>query len=246
MEHGAEMNEQAIVFGSKSPLVGIYSPGVAPTGRIGVVLANSGVVHRIGANRTSVTLARRLAHAGIGSLRFDMSGLGDSLGDTADAEGWEKSAPREISEAVTQLLLLENVDHVVLYGNCGGAAKCFWAAGMDRRVSAMALTNPPPHPAESEGADTQASTAAAREVATQLDRLFTRGLRALFVFGEGDPGQFYFERRLATALQAALRSDRLQLAHVPGSNHTFALVPAQERMISIVVEWVKGLAKEGN
>ena len=44
-----------------------------------IVIFNAGAVHRVGPNRMTVTLARRLAAMGLPSLRFDLEGLGDSV-----------------------------------------------------------------------------------------------------------------------------------------------------------------------
>ncbi len=230
-------DEQALVFGAGARLVGIYTPARAPAQGQAVVLANSGIVHRVGAGRVTVTLARRLAQAGIASLRFDMSGLGDSVDYGSEGGGWETSAPREISEAVGLLRLLSGVHDIVLYGNCGGAAKCFWAACADPRVTGLAFTNPPPHPAEFEG-DRMVATAAGEETTVQLVRLFDRGLSALFIYADGDEGLSYFERRLQSRLAPVIEAGRLQVRRVPHSNHTFALQPAQEHMMALILDWL--------
>ena len=43
-----------------------------------VIILNAGLLHRVGPNRLSVEIARRLAAQGYPSFRFDMSGVGDS------------------------------------------------------------------------------------------------------------------------------------------------------------------------
>src|SRR5689334_20064244 len=69
--------ENAIVFGGDVRLVGIVTtPAETRADRTGVILLNAGVVHRVGPNRLYVTLARRLAQAGLTVLRFDHSGIG--------------------------------------------------------------------------------------------------------------------------------------------------------------------------
>ena len=69
-----------MVFGRSQHLVGVLSTPtvVSAAAPPGIVLVNSGIIHRIGANRVYVRLARALAVCGSASLRFDLSGIGDS------------------------------------------------------------------------------------------------------------------------------------------------------------------------
>jgi hypothetical protein len=73
--------EKVVRFGREAKLVGILSE---PQGAAGsarepmVLLVNSGILHRVGACRFHVRLARRLAEDGVSALRFDFSGIGDS------------------------------------------------------------------------------------------------------------------------------------------------------------------------
>ena len=75
------MIERTITFGADSGLIGTLclpsTPGADGSG-VGQILFNAGVVHRIGPHRINVKLARSLAASGIASIRFDLSGLGDS------------------------------------------------------------------------------------------------------------------------------------------------------------------------
>jgi pimeloyl-ACP methyl ester carboxylesterase len=230
------MRESVHTFGRAVRLVGISTEAVAPRRRAAAVLVNSGSVHRIGANRISVVLARRLAGEGFDSLRFDMSGLGDSSA-REDGLSWERSSPLEIREAVDLVCERDPDRPVLLYGNCGGAAKSLWAAAGDERVDGVILTNPPPHPAEAESGE-EAAEEAAEEVAAGLDELLRRGLRAGFVYAEGDVGQDYFERRLSGRLEPHLTERRLELFRIPSANHTFSPAPAQRAALDGIVSWL--------
>ncbi|MGA8008355.1 MAG: alpha/beta hydrolase, partial [Thiomonas sp.] len=53
--------------------------GTASPPPFGVLLFNAGVIHRVGAHRVNVKLARALAADGIATLRCDLHGMGDSL-----------------------------------------------------------------------------------------------------------------------------------------------------------------------
>ena len=75
------MHEQTLIFGSDKHLVGTVTlPAQAKPGHAGTMalLTNAGVIPRIGPHRLNVKLARRFAKLGIATLRFDLSGLGDS------------------------------------------------------------------------------------------------------------------------------------------------------------------------
>ena len=64
------MREHAFLFGEGGGLVGVLTdpPGLAPSrgagGRLGAILLNAGVIHRVGPSRLYVYRARGLAAAG--------------------------------------------------------------------------------------------------------------------------------------------------------------------------------------
>jgi dienelactone hydrolase len=75
------MIERAVAFGRDSNLIGILTepdPKVVILGAPAVLMWNVGIQHRIGPYRIQVDIARDLARRGITSLRFDLSGMGDS------------------------------------------------------------------------------------------------------------------------------------------------------------------------
>lgn len=242
MGERAVVIEHVVTFGQHACLVGVRTLGARPDSPA-TVLANSGVVHRVGANRITVLLARALASAGIESLRFDMSGLGDST-ERDDDLGWEASAPLELAEAVDLLTGDAPGRDVLLYGNCGGAAKSLWTAMRDTRVTGLFLTNPPPHPSEGEG-DGIAADRAGTRIAADIASLLDRGVRATFLYADGDPGLHYFNRRLAHPLACHLESQRLTVEVVPASNHTFALGHAQEAVIAAGLAFVASFGTQG-
>jgi len=225
---------------------GILTPSAA-TGRprIGAVLINSGVVHRIGANRNTVHLARALAADGVPNLRFDLSGIGDAP-DRPDDLGWEGSSPLEISEAVTALLEHAEVEEVALYGNCGGAAKSFWTARRDERVTHLLVTNPPPPPDDPVYGERVEEYAHGHVVTRQhgqdvlagLAGLLDRGVRMLFVYAARDVGESYFHNRLATGLAAPLVDGRLRVERIEGTNHTLATKPARTAFLDLATAWL--------
>lgn len=76
--------EETLVLGDSMHLVATCTTPDLPAHQAGtpaplvVLLTNSGVIPRTGPNRMNVHLARHFAQLGIPSVRFDLSGLGDS------------------------------------------------------------------------------------------------------------------------------------------------------------------------
>lgn len=241
MDRRARVSERAIVFGSCARMIGVrFESGRWPL-PVRMVLVNSGIVHRVGANRMTVTLARALAEDGIDSLRFDMSGIGESLARTDDLS-WEASAPLEIIEAIDQIA--DENSAIVLYGNCGGAAKSLWAAQRDPRVAGLVLTNPPAHPSEEEGIDEVLAQRIAQRIAGELEALLDRGVRMLFIFADGDSGLSYFQNRIETSLLDHLQSGQLRVEIVEKSNHTFSPGTARRAVIAHARRWLDELVDE--
>jgi hypothetical protein len=135
------MREKAVQFGKTASLVGVLTeplPGVALANAPVVVWLDSGILHRVGACRLYVRIARRLAERGITSLRFDFSGLGDSE-QRKDALTFEESAVVETREAMDWLAQTRGAREFVLAGLCSGADMAHETALVDQRVVALGL-----------------------------------------------------------------------------------------------------------
>lgn len=99
------MKEKALLFGKTRSLVGVLTdPEHAESAakRPGVIILNSGLLPKIGPNRLHVKIARRLAAAGFVAMRFDFSGIGDSL-PRKDGMSFARSAIVETQEAMDLL-----------------------------------------------------------------------------------------------------------------------------------------------
>jgi pimeloyl-ACP methyl ester carboxylesterase len=142
------LSEHAVLFGSEKSLVGVVSsPGDSDandSGTPNVVLLNAGLLHRIGPNRTYVKLLRRLAKLGVTGLRFDLSGIGDSLAAT-DGLSEPESRLRDIQEAMDMLAATTGENRFILGGLCDGAVTAFAAAKVDPRVVGMILIDAFPY-----------------------------------------------------------------------------------------------------
>ncbi|MBI1393675.1 MAG: hypothetical protein GC152_13125 [Alphaproteobacteria bacterium] len=144
------MNERIVYFDARSDgqaaetaaggLLGIVA---GPNGfrRPGALLFNAGIVHRIGPHRLNVKLARRLAAKQCASIRFDLSGLGDSLPATGGA-GHEAQASADISAAADALAAHAGVETFIAIGMCSGADNAYRAALADERIVGLVLLDP--------------------------------------------------------------------------------------------------------
>lgn len=148
------MKEEALLLGPHQTLVGVHSPpasgNVEGDDRLAVVLLNAGLIHHVGPHRLHVLLARLLAARGIGVLRADLSGIGDSAvrpdGLPAVQAGMQE--PREIMDSLEEY----GYERFVLFGICSGAKHALQAAEGDVRVRGLVLINP-----ESTREDTEVS-----------------------------------------------------------------------------------------
>lgn len=98
--------------------------------------------HKVGRYRIYVTLASRLAQLGIGSLRIDFRGSGDSEGDFSDM-----TIEGEVSDALMALDYLRQqpgVDHqrIGIFGRSLGGLVAVLTASSDQRIKTMGLWAP--------------------------------------------------------------------------------------------------------
>lgn len=136
------MSEISIAFGPDRHLIGTLSlpEGGARQG-CAVLLLNAGVIHRIGPHRFNVKLARELARRGVPSLRFDISGQGDSR-VPANALPFERQAVADLRAAMDHMQRLCSVDQFVVAGICSGAQNGLAVADEDPRVAGLWMLDP--------------------------------------------------------------------------------------------------------
>ncbi|HSM06177.1 MAG TPA: alpha/beta hydrolase [Longimicrobiales bacterium] len=130
------MIEKAVRFGPERTLVGVWSEPEEPVpsdDRVVVVMVNSGIIHHVGAWRLYVRLARALAGVGVASLRFDLSGVGDS-GYALEAESLNASVLRDMDHAIAYVRDTRGWPRVVMSGLCSGAVDAIQAASSHHAV----------------------------------------------------------------------------------------------------------------
>ena len=143
---GAERFNEApidtpLVFGEYQNLVGVTCEPSCPTDHIeptAVVMVTPGMLHHVGPFRLHVHLARNLAHDGYVSMRFDLSGIGESLAVGASGNSLDRAAS-EIKQAMNALEERFGTRQFVLFGLCSGADDSVHTALTDGRVKGLVL-----------------------------------------------------------------------------------------------------------
>jgi pimeloyl-ACP methyl ester carboxylesterase len=139
-----ECVETPLRFGPQGRLFGMLCrPDDDAAADLVVVICNSSGDPHSGFARSAVDLARRLAAAGIASLRMDFAGLGDSVAEgDVGTHVFEVDRRGEFSAAIDALSAL-GFRRFAIEGLCSGAYHAFHAAVADPRVSALVLVNIP-------------------------------------------------------------------------------------------------------
>lgn len=128
------MNEEPRRFGSDARLAGILCvPDQARGNRTAVICITAGLLHRPGPYRLYVGLSRMLATTGFPSLRFDLSGIGESRSRDGNASA-EIAAVADVREAMDMVQEALGCDCFVLVGLCSGAEVAHRTAVADPRV----------------------------------------------------------------------------------------------------------------
>ena len=141
------MVEQAVLFPPASEaLVGVLTTGDSNDdgNRPAAIFLNAGMLHRVGPNRLYVRLARQMARRGFSSLRFDLSGIGDSRVRT-DGLPLRTAAINDVRDALDFLSTTQGTSSFILIGLCSGADLAFRVALADKRVVGAVLIDGLPY-----------------------------------------------------------------------------------------------------
>jgi pimeloyl-ACP methyl ester carboxylesterase len=135
------MREEVLTFGENSPLIGIMTmpaAGKRVKNNTAVLLWNAGFLHRVGPHRLYVDMARKLAEIDFLTVRFDLSGKGDS--PSRKDTGLEKERTiRDVKEVMDYVSANTQIEKFVLIGLCSGADDAFPIAVQDERVSGLVM-----------------------------------------------------------------------------------------------------------
>jgi dienelactone hydrolase len=138
--------EEPLRFGEGDRLFGMLCRPDTRAGDMAVIITNTGVDPHYGFARFGAEFARRLAVAGIVSLRLDFSGLGDSLGVPGKEEVvssiFESDRLLDIRAAADALESL-GYHRLAMQGLCSGAYHALQGAVADPRIEILMLVNMP-------------------------------------------------------------------------------------------------------
>lgn len=135
------MNESTVRFGSEGHLIGTYCIPARRSDGLMAIFSNAGVIGRVGPHRMNVRLARKLAELGIPSLRFDLSGIGDSE-RPRNALALEKQALADAHAALDDASRRHGARRFIMIGFCSGADLACGMAHVDPRMAGMVLVDP--------------------------------------------------------------------------------------------------------
>jgi len=128
-------------FGPGESLVGMLTvPADRQPLPVACLMLNMGANHRVGPRRISVKLAHALARRGMGSLRLDLGGIGDSE-TPADAVATPLAA-RAVQDLQAGMDLVEarlGIRQFVIVGMCSGAEHAMTTGSIDARVVGLSL-----------------------------------------------------------------------------------------------------------
>ncbi len=132
--------QTAVVFGEHEHLVGVMTApnhdcleSTADFSDCAALIVTAGMLPSAGPFRLHVELSHALAESGMRSLRFDLSGIGESLAVGGSGSSLERAAS-EIASAIDWLQQAFGVERVILFGLCSGADDALYAATRDDRI----------------------------------------------------------------------------------------------------------------
>lgn len=135
---GAGWREEPLQLASR--LFGIScAPARPEPGAPTILFVSTGMTVRSGWGRQTTNLARSLAAEGVASVRFDVSGVGDSA-DRPDGSR-PLFAPDGFADVIRAVDHIAGRGPVVLVGGCSGAYAAFHALCRDPRIDGALLIN---------------------------------------------------------------------------------------------------------
>lgn len=253
-------------------MIGILThPGAASAGQRAVLCWNTGVAHRIGANRLNVELSYVMAGLGLPTFRFDLRGCGDSEAGTAEL----KSAMGDVVEAMDYMQSVYGVEEFVLVGLCSGAIEAHYVAAADARVVGLCMIDTYSHrvgaykrhyfqsrlfnklflgrlwrkgfrkanPLDIGAADDRFFVAfPSLETIRQDFRSFlSRGVRCLAIYTQGYEHVFNHVGQFQTMLADVDADSILTVEHHDTADHLYTDIHEREKLLDSICRWVSTL-----
>ena len=140
----AGVEERLHLFGEGQRLFGVVTAPAGTRPARALLLLNAGANHHVGNGRMYVKFARRLAAAGWLVLRYDVSGIGDSLTHAGAPEN-EVYTPHGVGDLSTALEFLRreySPQRIEAMGLCSGAYHAFKGAVAELPIDGVTVVNP--------------------------------------------------------------------------------------------------------
>ena len=188
--------ETTELFGEAENLFGMFTaPAGARPGDMGCLVLNTGVNHRIGPHRINVKTARRLAGAGIPTLRFDLAGIGDSSAARSRLD-FRAQAVEDMKAALDHLESRYGLRRFLVFGICSGAENAMAVAMADPRVVGVLTFDGPMYLTRGVRLERKLRRMAAFPVnpAVRAGHLWWRDLTQWLVHRDGATGRRVLER----------------------------------------------------
>lgn len=125
--------DHAVVFGKYQNLVGTVTEPIGEPSSVAAIFLTAGMLHHAGPYRLHVDLAHEVSKSNILSIRFDLSGIGESLGVGQGGRSIDRAA-NETAQAMDYLSEKYGIKKFVLFGLCSGADDSVHTALTDKRV----------------------------------------------------------------------------------------------------------------
>jgi pimeloyl-ACP methyl ester carboxylesterase len=137
-----DWREEPVLFGAQGALFAVHCAPVGAACGSALLMVNHGLNRHIGWARMYVALARRMAAQGVGSLRMDIAGVGDSATPPGRRERqlYAKESLTDVQAAIGWLHQ-RGYEHITLIGHSAGAHLAFYTAAADKRVTGLVMIN---------------------------------------------------------------------------------------------------------
>ncbi len=134
-----DLAQTPVCFGPGNALMGMLTvPAQRVPAPVACLMFNMGANHRVGPRRINVKLAHVLAARGVGSLRFDLGGIGDSEAlDTGP--DLQTRAVHSLQAAMDLVQRRLGIHQFAAVAMCSGVEHAMSAAAVDARVVALSL-----------------------------------------------------------------------------------------------------------
>ena len=265
LEKKAQFHECPIDVDARTGLFGMLTRPTHRTRKVGFIIINSGLLHRVGPFRLYVDIARNLAAEGYPSIRLDQPGKGDS--DATPGVALADATVASITKAAQSLRAETGVERFVVGGLCSGADDALQVAdripdlcglvlfdGYAPRTARYYVNRYSPkilslqswlnrlglgaEPSSMSGKTTSLRNWSGRsEMIARYRAALDGDIRILAVFTSG-AGRFYnYVSQLTETLDHPQGSRLISEHYVPAATHLFPVSAHRHEAIERVVRW---------